>query len=68
MYVYTALMLAALKGHRDVAELLLDHGAALHIQDNHGNTAFMGATINGHDDVAELICQRGAAGPPADSQ
>ena len=39
IYIYTALIWAASNGHRDVAELLLDRGAAVDIQDNGGYTA-----------------------------
>ena len=51
----TPLHLAALNGHKDVAELLLANKAEVNAKDNHGETPLHLAAVNGHKDVAELL-------------
>ena len=53
----TALMFASLEGLREVAELLLDDGAA---SKEGGFTALHMAARNGHKDIVDLLLQRGA--------
>ena len=49
-----------LKGHLDVAELLLDRGADVGQANTYGVTALMAACQEGHRDVAALLLDRGA--------
>ena len=56
----TALMLAALRGHEAVAQLLLQHGADVAAASNNGSTALMLAAQGGHEAVAQLLLQHGA--------
>ena len=46
---------AASKGHKDVAELLLANKAEVNAKDNDGATPLHWAAHNGHKDVAELL-------------
>jgi len=52
--------LAALNGHREVAELLLSQGAQVDAQDSAGMTPLHWAAFNGHREVAELLLSQGA--------
>lgn len=56
----TALMWACEYGHRDLAELLLDHGASIDEKDKYGNTALLGSSMNYFTDVVELLLKRRA--------
>jgi ankyrin repeat protein len=51
----TALHIAALKGYRDVAELLLANGANVNIKDNSGMTPLHIAAGFGNKDVVQLL-------------
>lgn len=51
----TALHLAAVKGHEQLARALLLAGASPLIQDRKGRTPALTARAAGHDDVAELL-------------
>jgi ankyrin repeat protein len=51
----TPLLVAAAKGHRDVAELLLAHNAEVDAKANNGRTPLHMAASNGHQDVVELL-------------
>ena len=51
--LHTALHIAAEKGFRDIAELLLEHGADVNLQDGEGNTPLHYAARNFD---AEMIC------------
>ena len=57
---YTALHCAALKGHVDVAELLIKAGAEKNAKDKFGYTALHCAAVFGHVDVAKLLIAKGA--------
>ncbi|KAF4630605.1 hypothetical protein G7Y89_g7532 [Cudoniella acicularis] len=55
---------AARKGHVDVLDFLLDHGA---LQEEHkqGEDALVSAASNGHFDVVKLLCTKGKVNPGA---
>ena len=54
---YTALMEASYKGHEALAELLLDRGAKVDVQDDNlkKQTALIIAADKGHETVVELL-------------
>jgi ankyrin repeat protein len=55
-YGNTPLHDAALNGHKDVAELLVAHGADVNAKNNNGSTPLhLAASYKGHKDVAELL-------------
>ncbi|MBI5138800.1 MAG: ankyrin repeat domain-containing protein [Candidatus Vogelbacteria bacterium] len=54
------LMVASLRGHIDVASLLLAHGANINATDHNGVTALMAAAQGGHLEVAKLLIASGA--------
>lgn len=56
----TALMLAAMHGHRDVALALLGAGADPNARDKEGSTALLKAVRNGHDSIVSLLRSCGA--------
>ena len=56
----TALKVASLSGHADIAAVLLEHGADVDLQDSNGWTALMMACQNGHVAVAEVLLAHGA--------
>jgi ankyrin repeat protein len=53
----TALMLAALFGHEEVAKLLLSRGANPEIADKQGNTAMSLAKAQGNQAMVQLLKQ-----------
>jgi serine/threonine-protein phosphatase 6 regulatory ankyrin repeat subunit B len=59
-YAWTALMLAAGNGHKEVVQVLLNGGARVYDKDAKGYTALLLAARHGHRDVAELLLTRGA--------
>lgn len=56
----TPLHAAAARGHYQVTELLLDHGANVQAQDEDGNTPLHLAAIGGHDDLVIVLLSRDA--------
>ncbi|CAL8470996.1 g10538 [Coccomyxa elongata] len=56
----TALMLAAMHGHRDVALALLGAGADPNVRDKEGSTALLKAVRNAHDSIVSLLRSCGA--------
>jgi ankyrin repeat protein len=54
----TALHWAAEKGHTDIAQLLLDWGSNLAMQDRYGETPLHYAADSGHFKVIKVICER----------
>ena len=56
----TPLLFAAREGCVACAEVLIDAGADINVQDPHGVSAPVMAIINGHFDVAGLLVDRGA--------
>jgi ankyrin repeat protein len=59
-YGWTALVVAARQGNRDVVELLLDRQADINAQTVYGETALTCTAAYGHRDVVELLVRRGA--------
>jgi hypothetical protein len=55
----TALMWAARRGRTDVVKLLLDNGATVDVQNEHGQTALMCAAEN-YPEIVELLLNSGA--------
>ncbi|CAK4120620.1 unnamed protein product [Aphanomyces euteiches] len=56
----SALMLAAIEGNTDVAQLLLRRGAAVNLADKDGHTALMHTAYCGHADMIEVLVDGGA--------
>jgi len=58
----TALMTAALAGHRGIVQTLLDGGANPNVEAQHlGQTALAMAASGGHDEIVKLLLDRGAS-------
>ena len=60
------LHMAAIRGFRDVADLMISHGANIKALDRSGKTPLIYAAQYGNRDVAEHLIERGAA-PPANA-
>lgn len=58
-YKSTALHCAASKGHHKVAELLIDRGAEINIEDSSNYTAALRATQFGHYETVKLFIDKG---------
>jgi len=54
------LMLSCIKGHSDVAKILLKQGADVNFRNDEGTTPIMAASKNGHTDTVKLLCRFGA--------
>ena len=58
---YTALMLAASNGHKDiVSKLLAQEGIDVNAKDDHHNTALIFATQKGHTEIVYALLAKGA--------
>ena len=57
---YTALHEAAMSGHSNVIEVMLDHKANIEAGDTTRWTALHWAASEGHVDAVRMLCQRGA--------
>ena len=57
----TALHYAAINGHGDVAEMLLNRGANVNARAADGRTPLDMAAQNGHNGLLEMLLNRGAA-------
>eukprot|EP00928_Gymnodinium_smaydae_P063308 TRINITY_DN46937_c0_g1_i1.p1 TRINITY_DN46937_c0_g1~~TRINITY_DN46937_c0_g1_i1.p1 ORF type:complete len:224 (+),score=65.01 TRINITY_DN46937_c0_g1_i1:97-768(+) len=55
-----AIHLAALKGHRDIVELLIEKKAEVNAVDVSGETSLMKAAAEGHHEVVKLLLEKGA--------
>ncbi|HET7360032.1 MAG TPA: ankyrin repeat domain-containing protein [Rhodanobacteraceae bacterium] len=62
----TALMAAALEGHRGIVDALLAARADVDLADAHGTTALMEAARAGAHDVVGALCDAGASPQPRD--
>ena len=56
----TALMLAAAKGHADVAVALISAGADVMLRDNLKRKPLLEACVYGHSEIIELLTRQGA--------
>merc|ERR1712034_107491 len=54
------MMIACIRGHTDMARMLIEHGADKDLKDNNGRTALMIACILGHTDTARMLIEHGA--------
>mmetsp|Transcript_34805 Transcript_34805/g.75895 ORF Transcript_34805/g.75895 Transcript_34805/m.75895 type:complete len:228 (-) Transcript_34805:86-769(-) len=54
---FQAIMLAALRGHRDIVQILLDKKAEVNVKDETGETPLMKASAAGHQDVVQLLLE-----------
>jgi ankyrin repeat protein len=57
----TALQRAAIAGHKDIAALLIDHGARVDYKDGSGFTSLHYAIEEDNTEVVELLIEKGAA-------
>lgn len=51
----TALHLSALKGYKEISELLVDSGASTQLKDKEGFTPLHLAALRGHDQIVQLL-------------
>jgi len=56
----TALMVAAVHGHENIASLLLEKGAKVSAQSQDGTTPLMYAVLNRHHEVVKVLLENGA--------
>ena len=56
----SALFVAAYRGYRDITELLIAHGANVHLVDGSGETPLHKASVKGHLEIASLLIANGA--------
>jgi hypothetical protein len=56
----SALMMASMKGHRDVVQALLAKGAAVNAKASDGETALMDASQNGYFEIVQALLAKGA--------
>jgi len=52
---YTPLHWAALKGHEEIVEALIDAGADLNTTNNLGRTPLHWAALKGHEEIVEAL-------------
>jgi len=57
----TALMVAAIHGHKDLASLLLEKGAKVSTKNQDGTTPLIFAAINGQVKIMQLLFKKGAS-------
>jgi ankyrin repeat protein len=56
----TPLHVASREGYPDIVQLLLDHGAHVHVHANLGNTPLHRAATNGHTEAARILLEHDA--------
>ena len=59
-YQSTALMWASDRGHKEIAEFLINSGANVDAKNKYGYTALMMASVNDRKEMVELLLSRGA--------
>ena len=59
LHVYTALTWTVVRGHSEIAKLLLENGAEIEAKDSNC-TALMWAAVNGNPDIVNLLLENGA--------
>lgn len=57
---YPPLYSAAMRGHKEIAEFLIENGALLDKGDSWGTTPLMAAVVYNHPDVVKLLIAKGA--------
>ncbi len=55
----SALLIAAVRGYKDITEILIASGASVHVVDGLGETPLHKAATNGHQSVVELLIGHG---------
>lgn len=60
---HTPLMTAAIQGHYEITELLVNFGAEVNKQNKNGNTALIFASQNKHDKIVSFLIQCAGADP-----
>ena len=55
-----ALMESADKGHLDIVDILIEHGADIHDRNDNGHDPLISASIGGHVNVVEFLLSKGA--------
>ena len=56
----TPLLTAALNGHTDICDLLLEHGSDVAMRNHQGFTPLLAAAQNGHTDICGLLLAHGS--------
>ena len=56
----TPLCVAAMKGHKEMVQLLLERGAEINVQGDHGLTPLYLASQNNHSDIVKMLLDGGA--------
>jgi ankyrin repeat protein len=57
---WTPLLMATIKGHINIVDMLLRHGANVDLQDLYGNIPLFVASRHGNDGIVNLLIQQGA--------
>ena len=53
-------MIASIKGYKELAELLIEKGVDINLQDIDGWTALIHAKEEGNNEIIELLIEKGA--------
>jgi ankyrin repeat protein len=57
---FSPLIIASLKGHTEIVQLLLEKGADVNLRTENGPTALMEASARGHADIVKTLLDKGA--------